>query len=237
MMETVKGRLVKDGRGFTLIEMVVTIAIMGILAAIAVPVVTGYLGSSKEQSYEGDLNAIQAAVDGYYSAPDNTRFAGQRQYPLLANAKALTSGGTTEAISIGTTTAITISVSTVGGTIGNTPHWDDDTTGDGLRQTGSEILIYHNVAPGAGGEHWNTTAVTPKNSPTVFVSDSRDWFIDFDELVTAGYLAKRPDSASLDNLAGLAGTYSWYVDSAGEVRSLYAFFPVSNVSGYQDIYP
>ena len=50
-------------RGLTLVELIVVIAILGVLAAITTPLVTGYLGSSQERSYEADSELIQALVD------------------------------------------------------------------------------------------------------------------------------------------------------------------------------
>ena len=74
----------EDQRGFTLVELVVVIAILGILAATAMPMVNNFLESSKGQAYIADLATVQAAVTAYYSAPGNTRFLGQRQFPLNA---------------------------------------------------------------------------------------------------------------------------------------------------------
>ncbi len=50
----------RNQSGFTLVELVVVIAILGVMAAIAVPMVNTFLGSSKEQAYGGDLALIQA---------------------------------------------------------------------------------------------------------------------------------------------------------------------------------
>ncbi|MFU0783419.1 MAG: Prepilin-type cleavage/methylation domain-containing protein [Thermoanaerobacterium thermosaccharolyticum] len=55
----------KDEKGFTLIELIVVIAILGILAAIAVPRVTGSLNKAKENADIANLKIIQDAVERY----------------------------------------------------------------------------------------------------------------------------------------------------------------------------
>ena len=54
---------IKNQQGFTLIELIVVIAIMGVIAAITVPMLTGYLDNSKENAYEADKRKIQIAVN------------------------------------------------------------------------------------------------------------------------------------------------------------------------------
>ncbi len=66
--------------GFTLVEILVVLALIGVLAMVVVPNLGGLVGRGSEQAYNSDRSAIQAAVDSYYTDP-TTRVDGARQYP------------------------------------------------------------------------------------------------------------------------------------------------------------
>ena len=70
--------------GFTLIELVVTLAILGILAAIAVPVVELAVKRTREQELRYNLRQIREGIDAYKRAWDEGRMVkkiGETGYP------------------------------------------------------------------------------------------------------------------------------------------------------------
>ncbi len=62
----------RDKRGFTLIELMIVIAIIGILAAIAIPQFTSYRERAYIASMKADCNAVRIAEEAYYA--DNAEY-------------------------------------------------------------------------------------------------------------------------------------------------------------------
>lgn len=61
----------KGQKGFTLIEILIVLALMAVLMAIVVPNVQGFLGRGKQDAYNSDRKTLQVSVDAYYTAAAN----------------------------------------------------------------------------------------------------------------------------------------------------------------------
>ena len=221
-------------RGFTLIELIVVIAIMGVLAAVTAPTITSHLGKSRERSFTAEGERIQSAVNGFVGAPDNVRFLGKRQFPLLGRNQT----DETVLVSLATSTVLTDQGNPfkLGETVGDATSTDiaiwnpvGGTEGSDLaaKWTDGEKIGVRRVESGSS-DRWSTVDVV--RGGVTYVTDPRYFFIDFEVLVEAGLLQSIPGSASLDNrpegsTESYTGSYIWYLDDKGEVRSLHVELP------------
>ena len=69
MLQKLRGN---NSKGFTLIELMIVIAIIGVLAAIAIPNFIAYRNKSYCNSAESDANNISATISDYFAIPEHT---------------------------------------------------------------------------------------------------------------------------------------------------------------------
>jgi prepilin-type N-terminal cleavage/methylation domain-containing protein len=65
----------KDQEGFTLIELMLVVVIIGVLAAIAIPQFSNMVAKSQEGSTKGNLGTLRSAISVYYGDNDG-------EYPM-----------------------------------------------------------------------------------------------------------------------------------------------------------
>ena len=219
------------------------------VVALAAIVYFVFILKSPEESYLADRFQIEVAVrihiSGFDARPASPDYGVRNVDAFLRypNFGILHAGGSNAMLLADAGNA---AISTLGGAetnpVGNTkqvggvPLWED-VDGNGVRSATAEKLFYHDATPAPTVDHWNTTTVLEAESNIEYVVDSRDWFIDMKRLLTLGYLKDLPASASPDNHTDGTGSYSWYIDGDGTVKSLPYSHPVPAGDGFQGIYP
>jgi prepilin-type N-terminal cleavage/methylation domain-containing protein len=140
-------KMLTSKKGFTLIELMIVVAIIGILAAIAIPQFANLVSKSQEGATKGNLGSLRSALSIYYGDTEgwyptgatalNTLTVGARylaQMPALNLPRTINSAGHGTGI-IGTTLGAMAA-------IGDPGTW-----------------YYDNTGQGAGSNFWGTVVV------------------------------------------------------------------------------
>lgn len=122
----------RSGKGFTLIELIVVIAILGILAAVLVPTVTGIVGNAKKSAEHTDVHTAYVAAQEAVEECENNGWtfdtagavAGGSFTTIAEGAKTFAAGANITAISLSGDVISSLTVSTQGKTVVYTPSTD-----------------------------------------------------------------------------------------------------------------
>lgn len=136
-----KLQALKKKKGFTLVELIVVIAIIGVLAAILVPTMLGYVTSSRVTSANSTAASIKNNIDSFLTSADTNGY-GMKQGNAINDELDITVASNS-GVSTWTVTAATTANYKTGSTVtwGAQGSGDKDTTKVGVTQAETLLAI------------------------------------------------------------------------------------------------
>src|SRR5690606_10720054 len=138
-------------KGFTLIELMIVVAIIGILAAIALPQYQTYVAKSQAARVMGEAGALKTAVDTCLNDGKTTLGAAAGECQLQATGSTLLSGAKQDGstvVATGTGVPQVAITTPVTGAATITATFDNSAAPD-LKQTGANTLIWSRATDGS----------------------------------------------------------------------------------------
>jgi len=131
MLQRLRGN---NSQGFTLIELMIVIAIIGILAAIAIPNFIAYRNKSYCSQAESNANAVAGALSDYFSVAGRTGLPGDETEVGLSF---------TNAVAIDGSANTTITITVTDGSTRCPTDYQDNYSGDGSSWDGSGVFTLY----------------------------------------------------------------------------------------------